>query len=117
MPYLLRLKIILQSKKFIILSLLFISIYALIMTKGITYESKLEGVPDKDVTNDDEVLDNSEQKEQENTVLNNYDVPILGEINAKSVSLPLLAVVMGFVDGFNPCALWILIFLISELYL
>ena len=42
MPYLLRLKIILQSKKFIILSLLFISIYALIMTKGITYESKLE---------------------------------------------------------------------------
>ena len=42
MPYLLRLKIILQSKKFIILSLLFISIYVLIMTKGITYESKLE---------------------------------------------------------------------------
>ena len=80
------------------------------------YESKLEGVPDKDVTNDDEVLDNSEQKEQENTVLNNYDVPILGEINAKSVSLPLLAVVMGFVDGFNPCALWILIFLISMLF-
>lgn len=42
-------------------------------------------------------------------------VPILGEINAKTVSLPLLAVVMGFVDGFNPCAMWILIFLITML--
>ena len=42
MPYLQKLKIILQSKKFIILSLLFISVYVLITTKWITYESKLE---------------------------------------------------------------------------
>ena len=42
-------------------------------------------------------------------------VPILGKINAKEVSLPILAVVLGFVDGFNPCAMWILIFLITML--
>ena len=42
-------------------------------------------------------------------------VPVLGKINAKKVSLPLLAVVLGFVDGFNPCAMWILIFLITML--
>lgn len=44
-----------------------------------------------------------------------YKLPILGKINAKNVSLPLLAVVLGLVDGFNPCAMWVLIFLISML--
>ena len=42
-------------------------------------------------------------------------VPILGKVNAKNVSLPLLSVIMGLVDGFNPCAMWILLFLISVL--
>lgn len=45
----------------------------------------------------------------------NYKLPILGDINPKNVSLGLVAVVMGFIDGFNPCAMWILIFLISML--
>lgn len=42
-------------------------------------------------------------------------VPLFGKINPKSVSLPLLATVMGFIDGFNPCAMWVLLFLISML--
>ena len=46
---------------------------------------------------------------------NEFTLPILGKVNAKNVSLPLLAVVLGLVDGFNPCAMWILIFLISML--
>ena len=45
-----------------------------------------------------------------------YEVPILGNINAKEVSLPILAIVLGLVDGFNPCAMWILVFLISMLF-
>ncbi|MBR3162435.1 MAG: hypothetical protein IKF19_06880 [Bacilli bacterium] len=45
-----------------------------------------------------------------------YEVPILGKINAKEVSLPILAIVLGLVDGFNPCAMWILVFLISMLF-
>ncbi len=44
-----------------------------------------------------------------------YDIPVLGKINAKSVSLLLLSVVMGTIDGFNPCAMWILLFLLSLL--
>ena len=40
-------------------------------------------------------------------------LPILGKIDPKSVSLPILSVVIGGLDGFNPCAMWILIFLIS----
>ena len=43
------------------------------------------------------------------------DVPLLGKVDPKDVSLPLLAIVVGFVDGFNPCAMWILLFLISML--
>lgn len=46
----------------------------------------------------------------------NFTVPILGEINSKTVSLPIFAIVLGVVDGFNPCAMWILIFLITMLF-
>ena len=51
----------------------------------------------------------------EKTDLENKKIPLLGEINIKNVSIPLLAVVMGLVDGFNPCAMWVLIFLVSML--
>lgn len=65
------------------------------------------GKKDKDTKKEKKKED--KKKEEEKTV------PILGKINAKTVSLPLLATVMGFVDGFNPCAMWILIFLITML--
>lgn len=60
----------------------------------------------------EETLNNSAIKKDKDT---KYEVPILGKIDAKKVSLPLLAVVIGAVDGFNPCAMWILLFLISML--
>ena len=41
MPYLQRLRTILQSKKFVLVSLIFIILYVLIFTKLITYESKI----------------------------------------------------------------------------
>jgi len=40
-------------------------------------------------------------------------LPIIGEIDVADYSLPALAVVLGFVDGFNPCAMWVLVYLIS----
>ncbi len=43
-------------------------------------------------------------------------IPLIGEVNIKEVSLPLVAIVLGFLDGFNPCAMWILIFLINMLF-
>lgn len=42
-------------------------------------------------------------------------LPILGEVDVKSFSLPIISVVIGLVDGFNPCAMWVLIFLLSIL--
>ena len=47
---------------------------------------------------------------------NKLKLPILGEVNTKEVSIPIVAIVLGFIDGFNPCAMWILLFLINMLF-
>lgn len=43
------------------------------------------------------------------------DLPIIGEIDRTTFSLTLGAIVIGLIDGFNPCAMWVLIFLITML--
>lgn len=40
---------------------------------------------------------------------------IFGTINTKKLSLPIVSILIGLVDGFNPCAMWVLLFLISML--
>jgi hypothetical protein len=40
-------------------------------------------------------------------------LPLIGTITLSDYSLPTLAVVLGLVDGFNPCAMWVLVYLIS----
>lgn len=42
-------------------------------------------------------------------------LPLLGEVDTADLSLPLLTVVLGALDGFNPCAMWTLVFLIGLL--
>lgn len=39
----------------------------------------------------------------------------LGKVDIYKFSLPVLTIIMGFLDGFNPCAMWALLFLISLL--
>lgn len=36
-------------------------------------------------------------------------LPVVGTINPQNVSLSFLAIALGFVDGFNPCAMWVLL--------
>lgn len=72
-------------------------------------ESKTEDKKENKIEKADDTKDSAQTDE-------NVTVPVLGKINAKKVSLPILAVVLGFVDGFNPCAMWILIFLITMLF-
>jgi len=43
------------------------------------------------------------------------NLPIIGEINPVNVSLPIITALIGLLDGFNPCAMWALLFLISML--
>ncbi len=42
-------------------------------------------------------------------------LPVFGEIDSKSVPLPILTIIIGLVDGFNPCAMWALVFIITLL--
>ena len=72
-------------------------------------ESKTEDKKENKIEKADDTKDSDQTDE-------NVTVPVLGKINAKKVSLPIIAVVLGLVDGFNPCAMWILIFLITMLF-
>lgn len=42
-------------------------------------------------------------------------LPVFGDIQIRNVSLPLFTILMGAADGFNPCAMWVLVFLIGLL--
>lgn len=42
-------------------------------------------------------------------------VPLVGEVALKNLSLPALTVVLGALDGFNPCAMWVLALLLGIL--
>ena len=53
-----------------------------------------------------------QKKDKEDSI---KDLPILGKVDVKKVSLPIMSAVIGLVDGFNPCAMWVLVFLISML--
>jgi glutaredoxin len=46
---------------------------------------------------------------------NLIDAPIIGRIDARDLSLPLFTIVLGLLDGLNPCAMWVLLFLLSML--
>ncbi len=43
------------------------------------------------------------------------DVPLLGKVDAAGLSLPVLTLVLAGVDAFNPCAFFVLLFLLSLL--
>lgn len=55
-------------------------------------------------------LDIKKETEQEKATFN---LPILGKTDAKEVSIPFVAILLGVIDGFNPCAMWVLLFLIN----
>jgi glutaredoxin len=38
-----------------------------------------------------------------------------GELRVRNLGLPLFTIVIGLLDGFNPCAMWVLLFLLSLL--
>ena len=44
-----------------------------------------------------------------------FQAPWLGEVRVSDLGLPLFTVILGLLDGFNPCAMWVLLFLLSLL--
>ena len=59
------------------------------------------------------IIDNYLSKNKNNNEKVEKKIPILGNIDAKKTSLTLVGIILGFIDGFNPCAMWILLLLIN----
>ena len=61
-----------------------------------------------------------EDKEVPNIEMLNGEIKTINifgkEVNPVNLSLPVLSIVLGAIDGFNPCAMWVLIFLITMLF-
>jgi len=55
------------------------------------------------------------EKEDKTVIPEIIKIPLLGELKVRNLSLPVLTIVLGGLDGFNPCAMWTLLFLISLL--
>lgn len=49
------------------------------------------------------------------TSFSDYELPFLGRTDLTKWSMPTLAIVLGLIDGFNPCAMWVLVYLIGLL--
>ncbi|MBX9916059.1 MAG: NrdH-redoxin [Nitrosomonas sp.] len=48
-------------------------------------------------------------------VSGNVETSLFGTLNVTNQGLPLFTLTMGLLDGFNPCAMWVLLFLLSLL--
>ena len=57
----------------------------------------------------DKYLSDNTDNTNKNKTTENYNIPIIGKTN----SVILIAIILGFIDGFNPCAMWILLLLIN----
>lgn len=67
----------------------------------------------KSISNDNNVNNDDKNDQKEDKTI--YDIPLIGKVDIKKVSVLLVSIVIGIVDGFNPCAMWVLLFLISTL--
>jgi glutaredoxin len=43
------------------------------------------------------------------------DLPWIGYVRVRDLGLPAFTLLIGLIDGFNPCAMWVLVFLLSVL--
>jgi thiol-disulfide isomerase/thioredoxin len=59
--------------------------------------------------------DDTVEQNYNQTIPETITLPVFGDVQTANLSLPLISIVLGAVDGFNPCAMWTLVFLISLL--
>lgn len=53
--------------------------------------------------------------EQATAPADHVDTALFGTLSASQLGLPLFTLALGLLDGFNPCAMWVLLFLLSLL--
>ncbi len=65
----------------------------------------------------DSGIESSDSAFQENlpVIPDSIQVPFFKQIKINDLSLPLLSIALGAIDGFNPCAMWVLVMLLSFL--
>ena len=79
--------------------------------KNVNYVSQIKN----GTFDEDEIKDSFSEADKKTDESTKIKLPLLGKINLKDFSLPTAATLIGLVDGFNPCAMWVLLFLISML--
>jgi len=92
---------------------IFIGNYYVIGLPGLREEEKIERIiQDCLVDGCPSPQDVIPQQTQNIRKLDYLTLPVVGEINVVDYSFPVLTIMIAAADGFNPCALWILTFLI-----
>ncbi len=89
--------------------------------EGSTIISKpVEGEDGGEICDNGEICKEEDPASTDRKDLEKVEVDILGlklgTVDLSHMSLPVLSIVIGFLDGFNPCAMWVLVFLISILF-
>lgn len=79
------------------------------------YKDIVKEIKDGTATKNTKKPDKFQEEETKLDKETSVKAPIVGNVNLKDVSLLTSAVILGSIDGFNPCAMWILLFLISAL--
>ena len=80
------------------------------------YQDVVFKIKDGSFSKEDLNFENEFEKEEaESDDKMSVDMPLFGKMNLKNFSLVSASAVIGFIDGFNPCAMWVLLFLISVL--
>ncbi|MEA3273149.1 MAG: thioredoxin family protein [Patescibacteria group bacterium] len=85
--------------------------------ENLAIDSKSESASVKPTPTESVATEQKPQKENLNLeeIPKTVNLPLLGEIEIKNFSLLTITIIFGALDGFNPCAMWALLFLISLL--
>ncbi|QQR83727.1 glutaredoxin [Candidatus Peregrinibacteria bacterium] len=79
----------------------------------LSFEAFVEAGGSRDFQELGETCDENEGCEASNVLL--VDIPFYGALDVGKYSLPVLSLILGFVDGFNPCAMWVLVMFLTIL--
>lgn len=60
-------------------------------------------------------LDSKTQGATGDPTIQSIQTKWFGELRVRDLGLPLFTIIIGLLDGFNPCAMWVLLFLLSLL--
>lgn len=89
-----------------------------VYSKADSYSDPVGKIVGKDLTNGTATYEELKEKyfpEEKDDENNKIEIPFFGSVSTKNLSLPIVSILIGFIDGFNPCAMWVLLFLISVL--